>query len=331
MKKTTQLLSIALLLNLSVSAQTQIAVADLETFNTTPNTIYTSTTSTPFQTSNAVFPYEWDTTYNYWAGGFSYTNKYDSANGSYTNLHGVRALKGYNNSNVYAVGQDKGIIKLKAPFNSADGFYITNTTYAFKTIKDGNAFARKFGDTTGTGSGTTIAQGSYPDWFKITVKAYFNGAMKNDSVEFYLADYRFTNNLQDYVVDTWQWVNTTALGQVDSIQFFMYSSDVGTFGINTPLFFGIDNLTTSNPYVGLAEYSTSSGSSLFPNPFQSSLTIRGASPGTLLITDVFGKLVYVEQFHQVETQIDLSSLAKGVYLAEIKAEGKSTFKKIIKE
>jgi hypothetical protein len=312
--------SILFALSASASAQVQTSVADFENFNTAPNTAYSSTTSAAWQTANAVFPYQWNSTFGIWEGGFSYTNKYDSSGASFSNLHGVKAYKGYNNSSVYTVGQDRGTIRLKAPFNQADGFYITNTTFAYKAVRNGNSFARKFGDTTGTGSGTTIPQGSYPDWFKITVKGYFGGNMKNDSVEYYLAD---------YVIDSWQWVNTTALGQVDSIRFFMYSSDVGQWGINTPLFFAIDNFTTSNPFVGLSEQEKMSAGG-YPNPFNDVLVIRTESGAEYLLQDLSGKTLLHGSLLPGIERIQTGHLALGVYFLQIRTAGGVRQQKLIK-
>jgi len=66
--------------------------------------------------------------------------------------------------------------------------------------KKGNQFSRKFGDTTGTKSGASIPQGHYPDWFKVLVKGYRGGNMLNDSIEFYLADYRSAGTTNDYAI-----------------------------------------------------------------------------------------------------------------------------------
>lgn len=329
MKKTVTLLAFIFGTCMSLRSQVQTSVADFENFNTGSNITYTNSANAPFQTSNAEFNHEMAG--SYWIGGFSYTNKYDSSTASFANLHGVKAYKGYNNSSMYNVGQNHGVIKLKAPFNSADGFYITNTTFTYKTIRDGNQFSRKFGDTTGTGSGSSIAQGSYPDWFKITIKGYFNGSLKNDSVEYYLADYRFSNNSLDYIIGSWQWINTSTLGQVDSIKFFMYSSDVGQFGINTPLFFAIDNFTTSNPYVGIAENSGAANPNVYPNPFNSEIIFIAMQKTVLTITDVSGRNVFNSTLEEGNNRLDLDFLNKGIYFATLHSAGKTFTQKIIKE
>jgi Domain of unknown function (DUF4465)/Secretion system C-terminal sorting domain len=310
-------------------------IADFESFTLAPNSAYSPTLSTPFQTSNAVFEYAWDNSFGgYWSDGFAYTNKQDSANGTFTNLYGVKALKGYTNSATYVVGMNYATIKIKSPFDVINSFYITNTTYAYKTIKNGDSFSRKFGDTTGTKSGTTIAQGSYPDFFKITAKGYKNGSLKPDSSVFYLADYRFANNTQDYIVKTWQWFNIANLGSVDSIQFFMYSSDNSSFGMNTPAFFALDNFATTLPnFVNVSETKHNLSANVFPNPCNNTLFITDLKKGeesTLKMTDVSGRKVYEETVMEENKEIKLEALLSGVYFLEITTtEGKS-IKRIIK-
>ena len=303
----------------AIKSQTQ--VADFENFSLSPNSAYSNSLSLPFQSAGASFQYKWGG--NYWSGGFSYTNKYDSATAGFTNLYGVKPLKGYNNSNMYAVAQDGGVINLSAPSNTVQGFYITNTTYAFKSMKLGDAFAKKFGG----------VSGNDPDFFKVTVKGFKNGILINDSVSFYLADFRFANNSLDYIVDTWQWVNTSTLGNIDSLKFFMYSSDVGNFGINTPLFFAMDNFTNTSSTVGLNEQADVLNFSVFPNPFSNNLSISLnyiSELTTIVISDVTGKIVYSSQLNQLNTTINVDELQEGIYFLELMNGTHKSVKKIIK-
>ena len=327
-------LCIGTCLTLVLQSQT---IADFETFFLSPNSVYQSLTSIPFQTDNATFKYKWEPAFGgFWAGGFAYTNKYDSTNGTFNNLYGVKPFKGNNGSATYVVAQDRGVIKLKAPFKTVEGFYITNTTYAFKTVRNGNQFSRKFGDTTGTGSGTTIAQGSYPDFFKVTAKGYLGGTMKTDSAVFFLADYRFSNNTQDYIVSDWRWFNTQALGTVDSIRFFMYSSDANMFGMNTPAFFGMDDFTTSAPNtVGGVNHEFIEKASVFPNPFNGEITVLLNKTNGELVTfsviDITGKTVYQEQSEMTFFSCELSRLNPGIYIISIEQKGEVTMQKVIKK
>lgn len=304
---------------LACSAGAQQVVSTFETFSLSPNSYYQDSSSTPFVTQNAGFEYHWDNQFNYWKGGFSYSNVHDSTTAGSANQYAVIAYKGYNNSETFVVGQQHGRIALASQQNTVEGFYITNTTYAYKSMRLGDSFARKFGDTTGTGTGGSIAQGSYPDFFKVTIKGYNGGIMKSDSVEFYLADYRSSNNNLDYIVDTWQWVNTSSLGEVDSIRFFMYSSDVGAFGINTPLYFAIDNFTTKGEILGLQDLEKNPALLMYPNPCSAELNLefgdREVDRGYRLL-NMHGQSLKEGSCSEKQTRIDTGELSPGMYLFE---------------
>ncbi|MBL7912893.1 MAG: DUF4465 domain-containing protein [Bacteroidia bacterium] len=316
MKRTITVIALALSL-FTINAQT--IVADFEGLPLATNSAYSSTTGVSFTTGGASFQHKYS---GYWSGGFSYTNKYDSSTVGFTNMYGVKPLKGYNNSNIYVIGQDKGVINLTAPSNTVGGFYITNTTYAYKSMKLGDSFGKKFGGVTGND----------PDFFKVTVRGYKGGVLVADSVPFYLADFRFANNTFDYLVDTWQWVNTSTLGNVDSLKFFMFTSDNGSFGPNTPLFFGMDNFTNTQSSVGLAENKTNFNLSVYPNPFSSILTIRSdlKAEGTVALMDVAGKIIYSQQVNDMQTVLDVHDLPNGIYFLELSSAGQKTMKKLIK-
>lgn len=309
-------------------------IADFESFTLAANSAFSPSTSTVFQTSNAVFEYDWDSSFGgFWSGGFAYTNKKDSINGSFSNLYGVRAYNGYSNSANYVVGQDGGIIRLKSPYNTVNGFYITNTTYAYKSMKHGDSFSRKFGDTTGTGSGTTIAQGSFPDFFKITARGYLGGSLKTDSAVFYLADFRFSNNSQDYIVDTWQWFNTASLGLVDSITFNMFSSDNSSFGMNTPAFFAMDDFTASAPNpVSVHAINATINTLVYPNPFGDHLQVitNREEKTEIKLFGPDGKMISEEMVNDGKTRINTSALAPGVYFISVVGREGSVTKKLIK-
>jgi hypothetical protein len=222
------------------------------------------------------------------------------------------------------------------PQTTVAGFYITNTTYAYKSMAKGDAFARKFGDTTGTRSGTTIPQGSYPDYFKVVVKGYKNGALRNDSVTAMLADFTFTNNALDYILSNWKFVNTASIGEVDSIQFFMRSSDVSFGYINTPTFFAIDNFAVGKiNFTGITKYNKNElDAAVYPNPFQSCLTIKVNSvfeaQVTIKLIDLKGSFIRETKVTSPQTTLNLDDLSSGIYILEISSDNKKTTKKIIK-
>ena len=113
---------------------------------------------------------------------------------------------------------------------------ITNATYAALSMKNGDGpggFAKKFGG----------VSGNDPDFFKLTITGMDAVGGTTGTVDFYLADYRFADNDQDYIVKNWTEVDLSALGlATQKLAFSLTSSDVGAFGMNTPAYFALDNL-----------------------------------------------------------------------------------------
>lgn len=319
---------IAMLAFTHTKAQT---TSTFESLTLSPNSFWNGSTTplgTTFTDGNAIFPNYYETAWGgYWSSGWAYSNMKDSTTAGSANMYSARPAIGYTGSANYAVGQQNAMIKLSgaALGKVVNGFYVTNGTYAAISMKDGDGFARKFGDTTGTNSG--LGQGDYPDWFKLTVRKYFGGVMTNDSVEFYLADYRFANNSQDYIVKTWQYVDLTSLGNIDSLEFILSSSDMGQWGMNTPAFFCLDNLTTADIALAISEIDNNNNNnisiSLFPNPTSNNININLEnlkSDGAVIeIIDATGKLVYSEIIYNASSQISVASLPTGIY--HLKATG----------
>lgn len=115
---------------------------------------------------------------------------------------------------------------------------ITNTTYSALSMLNGDSFSKKFGGVTGND----------PDFLLLT----FQGRDVNNNltgiVPFYLAEYRFSDNALDYIIDRWTRVDLSGLGfGTVALTVEITSSDVGEFGINTPAYFALDNLIVAVP------------------------------------------------------------------------------------
>ena len=110
---------------------------------------------------------------------------------------------------------------------------LTTTTYSALSMLNGDSFAKQFGGPTGDDA----------DWLTVTLTGYDATDGITGTVEFDLADYTFVDNAMDYVVDEWTLVDLTPLGAVKSIGFSFAGSDVGTFGLNTPAYVAIDDVT----------------------------------------------------------------------------------------
>jgi hypothetical protein len=313
MKKQLQHLSIVASIALVSSNTSAQTTADLENVTLASNSYWNGATANPtvstngnFTSGNVIFPNTYNGAYGgYWESGWSYSNMKDSTTAGYTNEYSARTAVGYANSANYVVGM--GGAKLKFNLTSQGkqmaGCYVTNGTFAALSMKNGDSFAKKFGGSTG----------SDPDWFKLKIQKYLGGVLSpNDSVVFYLADFRFANNSQDYIVNTWQYVNLTSLGNVDSLVFNLTSSDNGTYGMNTPNFFCLDNFTTSDAITtNISDIHTNDHSiSIYPNPASEELNVRAVIPFTHSeIINQFGEIVISSN----QNTIGLNTLASGIY------------------
>lgn len=303
-------------------------VADFENFNLPADTFWNGSSQplgTTFTSGNVIMENYFDTAFGgYWTAGWAYSTMNDSATSGFGNLFATKALIGYNNSMTYVVGQQNAKVMLSgnAAGGIINGCYITNATYPANSMRDGDMFAKKFGGTSGND----------PDFFKLTIRGWFGGQVITDSVEFYLADYRFTNNAQDYIVTDWQWVDLSTLGNVDSLWFTLSSSDVGSFGINTPLFFCADNFITADSPLTIFESNLDNAIAAYPNPFDHQLIIETfAANGTICITDISGRVVFTQMINKHgSVNLDLSYLSSGVYTLSVISTSEHSTIKIVK-
>ena len=181
--------------------------------------------SNQFEVKNFVFQSVYDTQYAYFSKGFAISSLKDTVTEGYSNMYSTYAGIGGANSTIFLLATNNAKITCPAS-KSLVSVDITNSTYAGLSMKNGDSFAKQFG------------QG---DYFKLTIDGYKSGAVK-DSVEFYLADFRSSNTSEHYIQKNWKTVDISKLSNADSIIFRLTSSDVGSWGMNTPAFFTLDNL-----------------------------------------------------------------------------------------
>ena len=215
-------------------------VADFENLSLSPESYWNGSDSSgislankyisKFVAGNISFSNTWNSNYSYWSDGWIYSNTSDDTTSGLSNISSCIVGNGANNSSNYSIGKNKVYFNIDTSGNSLpiDGIYVTNTTYAHNSMRDGDAFAKKF---------TNADQ----DYYKLLITSFNNGT-DVDTVEFFLADFTHLDSLQDYIVNDWKYVDLSSLGLVDSIKFSLVSSDIGQFGMNTPAFFAIDNI-----------------------------------------------------------------------------------------
>lgn len=191
-----------------------------------------------FASGGATFNNDYTAAFDSWSG-WSYSNVKNVTTPGFGNQYAAfhRPEGGGDMSPNYAVAYNfsPGDATIVLPANARPTkLRITNTTYAGLSMRNGDAFAKKFGG----------ASGNDADFFLLTVHGRNAANQPTGSVDFYLADYRFANNGQDYIVETWTTVDLTSLAATTSqLSFSLTSSDVGPFGMNTPAYFAADTLT----------------------------------------------------------------------------------------
>jgi hypothetical protein len=292
-------------------------VVDFEdvTFNTA-NTYDGSDGWGGFPSRGALFPTVFN--YNFWLGGFAASNQTDTTTPGFTNTFSSYAGSGVNNSDNFGManGTSGQFFVNSGNGQEISGLWLTNSTYAALSMRNGDAFAKQFGGATGDD----------PDFFRVTFIGVDKNGNKTDSVTSYLADYRFADNSEDFILKDWTWVDLSSLGTINTIQYKLESSDNGMFGMNTPAFFCVDNIndiTTSTN--DLADGSNTLG--LYPNPATSEVRFTEVV-SDVRIFNLSGSVVF--QGSNV-TRVDVSTLPSGLYVIDANFAGERSQLKLIVE
>ncbi len=302
-----------LMFSIALNAQTP---SSFEAIPIEQDTFLNGRDATFYEDGDALFTSQYHFDWDYWQGGWAISSMTDSVTSGPGNLYSAKPGQGIQGSQNYAVGQQGAVIALTgdAVGQSLKGVYITNTTYAHNSMRDGDDFAKKFGGDTGND----------PDYFRLTIKAYGQGQLSTDSIDFYLADFRFEDNQMDYIVRDWTWVDLSSLsenvplGTVDSLIFSLSSTDFNDWGYNTPLFYCIDNFNgdflTANESPELAEQPLE----LFPNPVVDEVFVKLpgylSESGVVSVSDASGRVVLQKVTGGEQVRLDLSGLVPGVYV-----------------
>lgn len=260
---------------------------------------------------NLHLPTFWDTSFGgYWASGWALSRKYDSATIT-TNfarhMYCVKAFKGAWGSHTFAIGQDGA--SMYRDYGSMEGItsiQITNTTAAYNSMLLGDVIGKKFGGSTGNDS----------DYFFCRIHSFHQGKVI-DSQDVYLADFRFADNSKDYILKTWEYVKFS--WSTDSLSFHLYSSDNVQWGMNTPAFFAVDDVsyTVFENTKNIEKYKVKIG----PNPSTVSMNITSDLPmNHIVIYDMSGKLVYSSALeNDYNLKLDVSEFLNGMYTGRIES------------
>ena len=189
-----------------------------------------------------IFTNYYSQAYSFW-GGFTASNHTDLTQTGMDAQYTAVTAGGYDGSAQYGVaytfGAQTDVFASDDQAHTVTGCYVTNNLWAYQSVVNGDATATPFGGTTGND----------PDWFKLTATGKNAAGQTVGTLDFYLADYRFTNNEEDYVVDTWEWFDLSPLGPVHTISFSLSSTKSNAYGMLTPAYFCIDDFNGVGPNV----------------------------------------------------------------------------------
>lgn len=242
----------------------------------------------------------WDTSWGgYWKNQWAFSRKNITTlepSDFSKHLYAAKAGKGAEEQGeVYAIGTQNAFFLNPDPIKQyVDGFYITNTTFAYNSMAFGDNFGKKF-------------SAADKDSFVLNIHLFLNGKLQKTQ-QVILADFRSTDTTKHMLLDTWQWVglNTTT----DSIHFELQSSDSGEYGINTPLYFALDKIAII--HTGSVNKIKALTLSLYPNPATDKIYIAEfAKVRSVEICDYRGmklKAMYLDG-----GQLDISALSEGMY------------------
>lgn len=230
MKKTCTLVCIAALCMLSACDQVYETIDFEDLILAAESSWNGSDGSGGFTSHGVAFNNYYDDTYGPYWEGFAYSNMTDTTtegiSGQFNAITGSSAGSG----SVYGVCNTMNFHETvpTATFPEeqvVSGVYVTNNTYAYYSMRNGDAFAKQFGE---------------KDWFLLTIEGKDADGASTGTVDTYLAE-------GTGIVDAWTWVRLEDLGPVQSLEFTLSSSDTGEYGMNTPAYFCIDDLNGMAP------------------------------------------------------------------------------------
>lgn len=321
--------AVALLATSTVFSQDSGDTLTFESFDLGGNSYYNGTDGTPnftignFTLSNSLSVEEWGDNWN----GFAVSKVQDITTSGFGNQYAAFTNGGADGSEQYGIYfagyGGLPVIEFSTP-SVVKSIQLTNTTYVGISMRDGDAYGKQFGspnDALGNPDGT-----NGEDWFLLQIIPLDeNDNLLGDTIDFYLADFRFADDNDDYIVNTWE---TLTFDNVvaKKLAFKLTSSDVGINGMNTPSYFAFDNLVAS-PTVGV-ESVAKIEAAIFPNPATDKFVVKTTENGTMTITNTLGQVIKTVTVNGATT-VDVSELPAGLYQATLTSKNGSNTQKVI--
>lgn len=294
--------------SITVAGQT---VADFEEYNLPVDTFANGSDGSGGFSSGGIFlANDFSTEFDAWTG-WALSTKMDTASAGFFNQYSSITGGGANASNTYGVGYafDPIVINLQEGFSSIEGLFICNATYPYLSMRDGDAFSKKFGG----------ISGADPDFFKLTIRKYDQGELSTDSIDFFLADFRSDNPEEDYILKDWTYVDLSSLGDMDSLSLSLSSSDVGIFGMNTPAYFCVDQIASTSSITAIRQKEVLP-LQVYPNPASDFVhfSLSDFANAILTIYGFNGRLIYRCKLDSSYSKLDIRHFPAGYYHVQIK-------------
>jgi len=314
--------SIAVILAATTNAQ---SIVDFESFGLNPESYDNGSAGNgDFTIGDLTFTNYYNASWMSW-NGFTVSNTTDVTTAGYLNDFSAFTGTGANGTSTYAIHYPSGIITGAANI-VIENFKITNGTYPAINMRDGDAYTKQFGSVNGIDGNPDGTNGE--DFLKVWIIGENESGTAKDSVDFYLADYRFSDNNLDYIVDTWENIDLTTLNvPVNKLSFRFESSDVNPAGpwINTPTYFAIDEISYKS-VLGLNSVENDFVN-IWPNPATDRISVTGME-GSLTLTALNGQNVF-STIHKDITSIDMSTFQKGIYFLTLTTENSILTEKVV--
>jgi hypothetical protein len=203
-----------------------------------PDSVLAATASdqSPIVSAGVELNRTWATEFNCCPGGWAISNQRDQSTPGTVSAYSAFVREtgggGHDSSN-FAVASSlqpgEATVGFAQPAHVL-GMYVTNVTYAHKAVVEGD-----------DGAGFVSGPFAVGDWFRLEAIGFDASGSETGRVPLYLADYRIS---PPQVLDAWTWWDLTPLGShVARMEFTMNSTDSGMFGMNTPAYFAVDDLT----------------------------------------------------------------------------------------
>ena len=268
MKKTVLMVA-ALLCTFACIAQ----VVDFEDLTLEPNSSWIGSDGTgQFSSSYLTLYNDYSTQYGSWQG-FAYTNGTDTESEASTNLSSCVG-HGAGNS-AYYVNAYIGIDWMGGTYDPIPVGMKINTANSGDFENRGAYFCmpvslKKYVDR---------SYASHQYYFKLKARAYANGTLVGER-EIMLAD--FTEG-HSYMMDDWTYVDLSWIENADSLDFIALSNDSGNWGINTPMYFCMDDFGAQDPnYINYTDIVDFEELTLDPNTHGNSTERTGSFTSSYL-------------------------------------------------